>query len=369
MAESKVKMKKKGRKKKIALMLGAGGPLGGLEAGALLYLDEMGVEFDVVSGACIGSVIGLSYMAPAKGMSGSEAVKLWCNSSCISDYIYDVLPANYKAFWKDAGIFNSMFEKFVEFMLLANPGWNMNPQTEWQRFWSDLYSMMVISMSPMMTTPLSENISRIPVEALSSLVDFNKLNNLNEGVPEDQHKYVYINAMNVTDKKIEIFDHTQITPEHLMAGSSLYFLTPQTKIDGKWYAEGSYLDSINFQGILEEHEEIDRIVVMNILDGDALIRRPTNLYDAYILSVVLPFISIARDDIKIFDLKYNTEHVVQGGKAVAKKTRKLMTVDFEIPEKDIPKLCEWSHSNFEALKNIGYEAGKKFYEQYKDFLN
>ena len=47
--------------KKTALLLGAGGPLGGLEAGALIALDEKGVKFDIISGACIGSVLALTY--------------------------------------------------------------------------------------------------------------------------------------------------------------------------------------------------------------------------------------------------------------------------------------------------------------------
>ncbi len=47
--------------KKTALLLGAGGPLGGLEAGALIALDEKGIKFDIISGACIGSVLALTY--------------------------------------------------------------------------------------------------------------------------------------------------------------------------------------------------------------------------------------------------------------------------------------------------------------------
>jgi predicted acylesterase/phospholipase RssA len=74
--------------KKKALLLGAGGPLGGLEAGALIALDEMGVKFDIISGACIGSVLTLTYTSPANGMTGREALEMWCNASGLSDLIY-----------------------------------------------------------------------------------------------------------------------------------------------------------------------------------------------------------------------------------------------------------------------------------------
>jgi hypothetical protein len=94
---------------------------------------------------------------------------------------------------------------------------------------------------------------------------------------------------------------------------------------------------------------------MNILDRRALIRKPKNLFDAYILSVILPFVTIANDDIKLFKLKYQKEYNV-----------KLLELNFDLGKYD--DCLDWSSSNFNKLKDIGYKSGIEFYNKYKSLL-
>ncbi len=335
---------------KNALLLGAGGPLGPLEAGAIIALDEEGVNFDIISGACIGSVLALSYACPANGMTGRQAIEKWCENACVSDFIYNYFPVNYKIFLKDQGILSSYFDYFRKLMLKFSFFVNLNPKNEFQRYLSDLSFLFTdVFFMPSFTNYFSEALTRFSKDDFKLFIDFEKLKTLNE-------KEVYINALNLETKEIQLFNKNEITPEVLAAGSSLFFVANPQLIGNNWFAEGSYIDSINFQGILAQHSDIDNIVVMNILNKKALIRKPKNLYDAYNLSVILPFVTIARDDIKIFKLKYEKKYKAEA-----------LIVDFDLPENDFDYL-DWSHDNFNKLKKIGYNAGKKFYNDNKHKL-
>jgi predicted acylesterase/phospholipase RssA len=332
---------------KKALLLGAGGPLGGLEAGALIALDEMGVSFDIISGACIGSVLTLTYSSPANGMSGREALELWCNASGLSDLIYPSLcPANFRVFQKNAGFMNSLSDSFLETMTAMNPFFTLDPSNDFQRLMNDLYLYWLTAMTPGTLFPEQTSISRI-APFLGNFIDFENIRNVDRDV--------YINALNITDRKIEIFGKNDITLQHVIAGSSLFFICPQQNINGKWYGEGSYLDCLNYRGLLQAHADIDTIVVMNILNKAAVVRTPRNLYDAYNLSIMLPFITIAEDDTKLFEAKHK-------GKV------NLMKVQFTIPDDHAPYVMDWSASNFRILRDIGYDAGIKFFNKNKSLL-
>jgi len=338
------KKKKAGKK---ALLLGAGGPLGGLEAGALIALDEMGVKFDVISGACIGSVLTLAYTSPAKGRTRRESLEYWCSETGVSDEIYKFFPTDFKVFQKQGGLLNPMTDKWLEMMMRQfSWGFGNTSQSDLQRLYNDTLLCGLTAMAPSVV-PYGTSISRI-APWLANLIDFEKI----KAVPET----VYINALDIDAKEIVLFDKNQITEKHVLAGSSLFFVCPQTEIDGKWYGEGSYIDTVNFKGIIGRHDDIETIVVMNILNDKDLIRRPENIYDAYNLSIMLPFITIADDDIKIFEAKY-------------KGDRNLLKVQFEIPEEHLRRSMDWSVSNMMRLRDIGYEEGMKFYQANKALLD
>ncbi len=333
--------------KKTALLLGAGGPLGGLEAGALIALDEKGVKFDIISGACIGSVLALAYSSPANGMSGREALEMWCNSTGLSDEIYyNFCPTNYKVFQKNSGIFNSFSDSFLTAMTKYNPFYSTNPRNEAERLYSDLYLYWLTACTPGIPIPEQNSISRI-APFLENFIDFENLKEI--------ENEVYINAMNMTDKGIEVFDKSQITEKHVIAGSSLLYICPQTEINGKVYAEGSYRDSLNYQGLIKDYSEIDTIIVMNILNKNDLIRKPRDLYDAYNLSIMLPFITIAEDDTMLF-------------KAAHENNQNIHKVEFDIPDNHTEYAMDWSVSNFKKLRDIGYKAGNDFYENNKELF-
>lgn len=328
---------------KKALLLGAGGPLGALEAGALMAFDDNNVKFDIISGACIGSIIALAYVSPAGNRTGKEGLKLWLEATPVADEIYKAFPINYKVFQKDGSIFNKYWDAIYPY-LFSNPFLTENPQNEFERIYNDSYIMMVHSMAPSTTNFFSWNMSRITENEINSAIDFERLKTVKQDV--------YINALNITKKHIQLFDKTQITAQHVVAGSSLFYLAKPQEIDGEFFGEGSYVDSLNFKGLLQKHEDIDKIVVMNILNKDVLIRTPRNIYDAYLLSVFLPFVTIAEDDIKLFELKHK------------KPGQKLLKAKFDIPAEMGPTCLDWSYSNFKRLSEIGYKAGEKLVQEF-----
>jgi predicted acylesterase/phospholipase RssA len=81
-----------------ALILGGGAPTLTLEAGALTALLDHEVEFDVVSTAGAGMLVGLLYAAP-KGIGRREAL-IATKELGVHDSLYDVFPINFKVFLK-----------------------------------------------------------------------------------------------------------------------------------------------------------------------------------------------------------------------------------------------------------------------------
>ena len=65
--------RKKERKLKIGIALGSGGAKGFAHIGALKAFEENGIEFDVVAGTSIGSVVGAFYSA---GYSATDIIEL-----------------------------------------------------------------------------------------------------------------------------------------------------------------------------------------------------------------------------------------------------------------------------------------------------
>ena len=63
----------KPKKIKIGLALGSGGAKGFAHIGALKAFEENGIEFDVVAGASIGSIVGAFYSA---GYSATDIIEM-----------------------------------------------------------------------------------------------------------------------------------------------------------------------------------------------------------------------------------------------------------------------------------------------------
>lgn len=341
-----------------ALLLGGGAPTLTLQSGALAALDERGVAFSAVSTSGAGMVIGLLYAAP-KGMARQEALRNTVNMG-VADEIYNAFPVNYKVFFKP-GDMADLYRNFLQMLPRMQIG-----ATPAERLFSDWMALLFNSLSPSSLGPNSQGLCAA-APWIDHIVDFDKL--------QEYPGEFYINAYNVTDQTMEIFSKNQITPDHFRAALAFPFIYPPYKMNGKTYIEGSAIDTLCFKGLLMYRERqmaqarsagggsgsrlepLRNIVVFDVLSSKKIIREPKTLYEAWIQSIMIPLVEIAKDDIELFDAKYRKSWNVE-----------LLKIAFDVPEDHWPHALDWSYSNLKTLFDVGYEAGLKFYDEHKDVL-
>jgi NTE family protein len=343
-----------------ALLLGGGAPTLTLQSGALAALDDKGVEFSAISTAGAGMVIGLLYAAP-KGMTRQEALKNTVNMG-VSDEIYNAFPVNYKVFFKPgdiADLYRNCLAMLPQMPVARN-------QTD--RLFGDWMALVCATLSPSGLGPESLGLCA-PAPWIDHVVDFEKL--------QDYHAEFYINAYNVTDHQMEIFSKDEITPDHFRAALAFPFIYPPYRLNGKYYIEGSAIDTLCFKGLLKYREEmllqemarsatggsdpsptpLKNLIVFDVLSSDKIIRTPRTLYEAWIQSIMIPLVEIAKDDIELFDLKYRKNWNVE-----------LLRIRFDVPDDHWPYALDWSYSNLKTLYDVGYDAGLKFYDEHEHAL-
>ncbi len=337
----------------IALVVGGGAPNLTLMAGAIAALDEAGVKFDVVSTAGAGMLIGLLYAAP-KGISRSEALKNLVNSG-VHDAIYRLLPVNFKVFHKP-GVLAQAYTRFWQSMagqqaeLWQRLMGSSTPDT--QRLVNDWTALMLACACPSDLGPASLGLCQ-PAPLIDEMVDFARL--------KDFAGEFYMSAYCIEAGRMEIFPKEQVDIRHFQAAMAFPMIYAPFKLDGKTYLEGAAQDTLNFKGLYEHRAgqpHIDTIVVFDVLGMKKLIAEPRNLYDAWVKSIIVPLVAIAEDDLKLFREVH---------KKKLRPEPKLLSVGFEdhIPSDHWPNVLDWSYSNLELLYDVGYRAGKDFFEEHR----
>lgn len=327
-----------------ALILSGGAPNLSLISGALHAFEEKGVKFDVISSAGAGAIAGLAWMSP-KDSDASEALKNLVNLS-MYDTIYRMFPVDYKLFGAP-GPWSDLYRVFLQSIPWVGKIADQN-QKEIQRLFSDWVLLLFSMFCPAGLTPYKKGLFA-NASFVSGIVDFEKIREIGSEF--------YINAYNITDRRMEMFSKNEIGGDHFLASLSFPFLYPPHQMNGKFYFEGAARDCMNFKSLLEKHPEIDTIVVFDTMDVDKWMRTPRNLYDAWVLSIIVPLVAVAKDDMKIFEIEHNTG---KDGKPI----RKLLKIPFEVPEDRLPHIMDWSGANLRSLFEVGREAGMKFYETY-----
>jgi predicted acylesterase/phospholipase RssA len=386
-----------------ALVLGGGAPTLTLMAGALLALDEENVEFDVVSTSGAGMLVGLLYAAP-RGQDRRAALRATVDMG-IHDTIYKRFPVNYKVFYKP-GAWAEAYTKMIWPLLDVFPH-----RTSEERLFKDWLALVFATFSPSGLSTDSQGLCQA-APWIENFVDFAALRDFK---PE-----FLINAWNLRERRMRIFPKEEITASHFRAALAFPFIYAPFELEGDFYIEGSAMDTLNFKGLLDydkahatifqkelkglEHmmarrkpaaatdadkantyaadlrsiqqqphkkhaierreelanklESIENIVVFDVLGSDKLLRPPRDLYDAWVLSIIVPLVEIAKDDIKLFEHKRpDLKH-------------KLHRLKFEaqIPEDHRPNMLDWSYGNLTMLFEAGYRAGKDFYVHNRHWL-
>jgi NTE family protein len=347
-SKSRVNAEHSEDRSRTALVLGGGAPNMALIAGALAGLHERGVTFDVVSCSGAGSLAGLLWLAHkerAGVRTPAEALRSVTTMN-IADPIYHYCPVNYKVFykpgpwadlWRCAAAANPLFALDVK-------EYERSPLYAW---WIDAMLLWVATMSPSGLHPGSWGLCA-PTPFVEQIIDFERIKEIKP--------YFYLNAYNVTNEIIDNFTKVEITPDHFHAALAFPFIYGPYRLNGDLYYEGAVVDCLNFKDLVERHTGLETIVVFDVLGTDTLIRAPRNLYDSWVLSMIIPLVKTAEDNLELFALKHN-----KGWRRAEGAKADLLKIGFDIPQEYLVEVLDWSASNASRLFEIGYKSGLSFY--------
>jgi hypothetical protein len=166
-------------------------------------------------------------------------------------------------------------------------------------------------------------------------------------------------------KVMELFEHPRTSahqledlgPEHIRAAFSMPFIYPPTELNESYYSEGADHEPINFhEEHLYAHTTNERVVLLDVLATleDYLVRRPRDLWDAYVISIMTPVVALAKAAI----LEFDEDQKEREGKGYMKY--RLDGIDWNIPSETQPYVMDWSYSNLDQLFRLGEKAGRRF---------
>lgn len=391
------------RKLRIGLVIGAGAPHSPLMAGALCALLEAGKKFKVVYTSGAGALVGLLYKAPAGG-SATAALRRIVDLG-VAEYIYDVLPVGYKAFYK-AGPWTRLFRQWAqashirEYHPSASPitipspypgappipipvpsypnpapmpfpaGWFLALWWHWISHWLPYHGSPGPGHPPLdadawrrlyndwidlwfsLWTPTTLNYESLglcdPLPFLEEMVDVGALSAL--------RGRFFVNAYSISRHKLVTFGKDSLTPQHIRAALAMPFIYPPAEVGGEMYYEGADREPLPVEGpdfdanVVNPMKDVDKVLVLDVLSQleSVLMRVPQNIWDAYVISVITPIVSLALKARPAFEEALRTRRKV------------VKTLPFEIPADAAPHILEWRHSNLVRLWNIGHAAGRKF---------
>jgi predicted acylesterase/phospholipase RssA len=335
----------------VGLVLSGGAPVLTFMAGALVALDGRGVKFDVISTSGAGMLVGLLYAAPVGGAGKRQEALKNTVSMGVSDEIYDLLPVNFKVFYKP-GLLADVYRQWLadvyrQWLRLFTPLRFADPRV--QRYVTDLWALAFANLSPSGLNPSSLGLCA-HAPWVEEVVDFERL--------KDFDGDFFINAYNLTRNKMEIFPKGEITADHFRAALAFPFIYPPYELNGNFYIEGSAIDPMNFEGLVQHtclgDQEQRAVLVFDMMGAKKLmIRKPRNLYDAWVHSIMVPLAEISKDDLELFRLKHKPENMDLVHISLAK----------HVPENHWPFVLDWSYSNLASLYKFGYRAGVACYEE------
>jgi predicted acylesterase/phospholipase RssA len=363
------------KRKKRALVLSGGGPVVGIEIGALRAFEENGIDFDIYSCACVGSWVGCLYNSlPEKSDRLRQVEHFFRDKIFIPDDIYESFPIAYKVFRMDyLHDTQKLMEKLFEastYQHLFLPDriaeyasrWMRHPPATLDDYFYFLTEGLALNPVVRFGAELQYKIKKSGVAGLISSENF-----VDKYIDFDQlfkrEKVVYLNAYNLSKHRMEIFinrkghRYDDITADALMAGSSVLHYTENRTIDGKSdkYCEGAVIDTVNLDHLLTDHPDLDEIWVIKIADYKA-VKPPKNLIEAALLGVMLPFDTISDDDIDLFSHRLQEHNRTQA--------RKVRFINALMAYQDVN--YHWNHSNLDEGIRVGYDGALNAISEYRE---
>ncbi|MEP1207784.1 MAG: hypothetical protein ABJM29_12825 [Rhizobiaceae bacterium] len=288
----------------VAIALGGGAPNLTLMTGALLALDDAGVEYKVITTTGAGMVAGLLYAAPRRESEDEtwrQARRRSLKSTRemgIDDLIYNQFPVNYKIFQKPG----KLAEAYAH---AVNPTvWGIPRETRRQRLLGDTLGLFAAAMQPSSMSSNSQGLCQ-PPPWISLMVNFDELqSNLKKG-----DRAFALSAYCIEDKKERTFRKWEITEDHFKAGLAMPFLYAPYKLEDengevKTYLEGSAIRTMQFNpDDIMADKNIDTLIYFDLMGNRHLLAEPKNIIDAWGKSIVAPLTQLAYLQEQLVDLK------------------------------------------------------------------
>lgn len=321
-----------------ALIISGGAPNSTLVAGALEAFHELGLKFDVISTAGAGALLGLMFLAPKNGDPVRTLRSM--QEMGIADYLYQVFPVNFKVFNKPGAMADGYRQMTAPLQqMLAQ--WQ--PNDVFSQTLKDMTSLGIATACP---SDMSKDALGLCAHApfVEQLIDFAALQ-----LPGTD---IWINAYNLSQHEMANWPRQKIGVTQLQAALSFPFLYAPTEIDGDFYIEGAAIDCLNFKDLRKNYPDLEEIVIFDLLGAEKLLRKPKDLYDAWVISIITPLVEIARDDVKLFEALHSDGITLH----------KVPLLE-SIPDADLPDVFDWSRSNLTRLYQVGYAAAKQYAEE------
>jgi predicted acylesterase/phospholipase RssA len=369
---------------KRAITLGGGGPAAGLHIGVLEALAAAKIDFDVWSLSCIGAWVGIIYNQFDKPDRAAQTLNFFKKNIFRDDESYERFPINsvfgpdwfgntqaliryvsdiknYQDLWQPQKIMSSFPE--IASVFSDPKRWDkgninaciLNQVLAPNPFVRNLASMMYLSDV--------NGLSKInyPDSDFMKKIKFKKL--FEPGMP-----LIFHNAFDLNNQELAFFDNGQlkrkrargpINASTLCACSALPFIEETVEMKGVTYCEGALVDTVNFEALLEEHDDpnkLDEIWVCRIVDRKQ-IHKPNNLHDALANLCQLFAATVGEDDVKLFRYHVKYDTLPNGKKWTG------TVVEIHVPAHINFK---WNHSNLDKGRKLGKAAAEKAIAAYHD---
>jgi len=391
-----------------AICLAGGGPAAGLHIGVLKGLqegvpDKNGVtrtvtfkdQSDVWALSCIGAWVGIIYNQARENKEIEETTEFfldvfrndksfksfpantvftpdWAgNAEAMLEFLTE--PQNYKNAFLPKEIIRSFRHTMSAMRRMSTPAWRRHGDDQHQRYEVEFNEFSegdfnrwtlndVLAVNPAVRF-LTALIYKSNITGLSRLFyeDSRFLKQIKfENVFKTDKPFIYYNAWNLTQQKLQLFANKPQKPLHidapiviegykpidaasLCACSALPYIEQTVTIGGDVYCEGALIDTVNLENLLTDHPDLQEIWISRIVDANQVLP-PRNLHDALANLCELFCATVGEANIEIFKC-----HLQQKGKNI-----KII----EIPV-DCTINFEWSHSNLRHGIESGMKAAKR----------
>lgn len=328
--------------------MSGGAPTLHLAAGALCGFHEEKVSFEAVAASGAGALPGLLYLAPRNPDPDPVAAALrGVVDMNVHDAIYDLIPNNFKVFFK-YGPFSEPFYHLGQFIKRLVPPAEAYGKP-YERLVHDWIDFVTAAVTPTTLTYRSKSVLT-RVQIVNDLVDWDALPN--------SPKQFFLNAFNVDTQTLQVFTKDTMTPAAFYAGLAMPWLYPPTpaRMDRPLYTEGASHDPSGIEAVLENGlphmSKMDSIVVLETISPD-LWTDPESIYEALELTIMDPIVTLGENVAALYALQEMVLNPVS-------KMPRIYRLPFVLPKWEGGKLLEWSYSNAVTLWDAGHDAALKF---------